>query len=61
MLVMDLCAHFRRAGYRAESMGGGMIEVTRETARSPEQERWALLAHLRLWEVVNPGAGSELL
>lgn len=61
MLVMDLCAHYRRAGFQAESMGGGMIEVSHEKARSPEQERWDVLTHLRLWEVANPDARGELL
>ena len=54
MLVMDLCAHYRRAGFQAESMGGGMIEVSHEKARSPEQERWDVLTHLRLWRWRTP-------
>jgi hypothetical protein len=30
-LLDDLCAHFRRSGFRAESMGGGMILLIRAT------------------------------
>jgi hypothetical protein len=61
MQVLDLCAHYRRAGFQAESAGGGMIEVTRQDSRSPEQERWEVLTQLRLWEVANPDPRGELL
>jgi len=60
-LVDDLSAHYRRSGFEVEHMGGGMIEVKRDDAPSPEQERREVLMHLRVWEAVNPGAHAELL
>jgi hypothetical protein len=60
-LVDDLCAHYRRSGFHAESVGGGMIEVSRDDAPPPEQERYAVAMHLRVWEVINPDARAELL
>ena len=53
-LVEDLCAHYRRSGFRAERMGGAMIEVAREAAPTPEQERHEVRLHLRVWEALNP-------
>jgi len=53
-LVDDLCAHYRRSGFRVEPMGGGMVDVARENAPTPEQERHEVLLHLRVWEAVNP-------
>jgi hypothetical protein len=61
MLVPDLCSHYRRAGFQAERMGGGMIEVRPIDARSFEQERLEVLVHQRLWETANPDARGELL
>jgi hypothetical protein len=60
-LVDDLCAHYARSGFRAESVGGGMVEIVREGAPSPEQERNDIRMHLRVWELVNPDARGELL
>jgi hypothetical protein len=60
-LVDDLCAHYRRSGFRVEPMGGGMVDVARENAPTPEQERHEVLLHLRVWEAVNPEARGELL
>ena len=60
-LVDDLCAHYRRSGFRVEPMGGGMVDVARENAPTPEQERHEVLLHLRVWEAVNPNARGELL
>ena len=60
-LVDDLCAHYRRSGFRVESVGGGMVDVARENAPTPEQERHEVLLHLRVWEAVNPDARGELL
>lgn len=59
--VDDLCAHYRRSGFHAESVGGGMIEVARPDAPDAEQERREVLMHLRVWEVTNPDARVELL
>jgi hypothetical protein len=60
-LVDDLCAHYRRAGFHAESVGGGMIEVARPDAPDEEQERREILMHLRVWQVTNPDASAEFL
>lgn len=60
-LVDDLCAHYRRSGFDAESVGGGMIEVACPDAPDEEQERRDVLMHLRVWKVTNPGARAELL
>jgi hypothetical protein len=60
-LVDELCAHYGRSGFRAESVGGGMVEIVREDSPSPEQERHEVLMHLRVWEIINPGAHGELV
>ena len=60
-LVDDLCAHYRRSGFRVEHVGGGMVDVARENAPTPEQERHEVLLHLRVWEAVNPDTRGELL
>lgn len=51
-----LCAHFRRSGFHARPVDGGMIEVDREDAPSPGQARLEIALHLRVWEAVNPNA-----
>ena len=53
-LVSDLCAHFSRSGFRTQSVGGGMVEVSRLEAATIDQEQREVLLHLRVWEVVNP-------
>jgi hypothetical protein len=60
-LIDDLCAHYRRSGFHAEPVGGGMVEVARADAPSAAQERTEVLLHLRVWEAVNPDARGELL
>ncbi len=60
-LVEDLCAHYRRSGFRVEPVGGGMVEVSREDAPTPEQARHEVLLHLRVWQAVNPDTPAELL
>lgn len=60
-LIDDLCAHYTRAGFHVEHLGGGMVEVAREGAPTPEQERHEALLHLRVWEAVNPDARGKLL
>lgn len=60
-LVEDLCAHYSRSGFTAESIGGGMVEVTSADAPAGEQERREVLMHLRVWAVTNPHARVELL
>jgi hypothetical protein len=60
-LVDDLCAHYRRSGFHAESVGGGMIEVARPDAPDERRERRDVLMHLRVWEVTHSDAQVELL
>jgi hypothetical protein len=60
-LVDDLCAHYRRSGFHVEPVGGAMVEVGRRDAPTREQERYEVLLHLRIWQVVNPEAEGELL
>lgn len=50
----NLCAHYRRSGFTAQPVGGGMIEITRSNALTEELERRDVVLHLRVWEVTNP-------
>ena len=52
--VDDLCAHYTRSGFHAESVGGGMVEVTRPGVPAEGQERRGVLLHLRIWQVLSP-------
>jgi hypothetical protein len=58
-LVHDLCAHYRRSGFCAEPVGGGMIDVTRPEADDDARTRREVLEHLRVWELVNPRVRVE--
>jgi hypothetical protein len=60
-LVDDLCAHFRRSGFTAETEGGGMIEIRRPDAPGPEQERREVELHLRVWQATNPAVEIEVI
>jgi len=60
-LIDDLCAHYRRSGFRVEHVGGGMVDIRREGAPTVEQERHEIVLHLRVWEAVNPDVRGELL
>jgi hypothetical protein len=60
-LVNDLCAHYRRSGFHAESVGGGMIQVAQADASDPIRERRAMMMHLRVWKVANPDVHGEPL
>jgi hypothetical protein len=60
-LVDDLCLHYRRSGFEAESVGGGMVEVRKPDAPTPQREREELILHLRVWEVANPNTHAEAL
>ena len=60
-LIDELCAHYRRSGFHVERMGGAMIEVAREAAPTPEQERHEVRLQLRVWEALNPDSPGELL
>lgn len=53
-LVNSLCAHYRRSGFTAQPVGGGMIEITRPDSSTEDQERRDVVLHLRVWEVTNP-------
>jgi hypothetical protein len=60
-LIDDLCAHYRRSGFQVEHVGGGMVDIGREGAPTPEQARHEIMLHLRVWEAVNPDVRGELL
>jgi hypothetical protein len=60
-LVDDLRAHFRRSGFTAEGVGGGMVEVTKPDALDAVQERREISMHLRVWEIANTEANAQLL
>ena len=55
-LADALCAHFRRSGFHAQPVEGGMIEVGREDAPNRGQARLEIALHLRVWEAMNPNA-----
>jgi hypothetical protein len=57
-LVTELCGHYRRSGFSAEPVGGAMLEV-RAPAAERVGERSEILAHLRVWNVLNPDAIAE--
>jgi hypothetical protein len=59
--VDDLCAHYRRSGFTAERAGGGMVEIRRPDAPDEGQERREVLAHLRVWGLLQPTARVEPL
>ena len=60
-LVNDLCAHYRRSGFTAQPVGGGMIEVTRPDSPTEELERREVVLHLRVWEVTNPRVPASVV
>lgn len=60
-LVADLCDHYRRSGFTAEAVGGGVVDVTRLDAPNPEQGDREVLMHLRVWNVIHPDAAAEVL
>jgi hypothetical protein len=55
-LADAFCAHFVRSGFHAEPIDGGMIEVGRDDAPNPGQERLEIALHLRVWEAMHPDA-----
>ena len=57
-LVDDLCRHFRRSGFTAEPVSGGMVEVTR-IASNPQLGEREILMHLRVWNLLNRDAEAE--
>jgi hypothetical protein len=60
-LVDDVYVHFRRSGFTAERLGGGMVEVAPPDASNAERARCDVLLHLRVWSVINPAVSVELL
>jgi hypothetical protein len=60
-LVEDLCAHFRRSGFSAESVGGAMAEVGSPDAANGDEARRAIAQHLRVWQIANPDVRAELV
>jgi hypothetical protein len=55
-LIDDLCAHFRRSVFQAEPEEGASIRVHQLGASSTSEERQQILLHLRVWQLLNPGA-----
>ena len=60
-LVADLCAHFRRAGFSAQSVGSRVLDVERPDAPTDEQACNEIEVHLQVWRAINPGSDAELL
>ena len=60
-LVNNLCAHYRRSGFTAQPVGGGMIEITRPDSPTEDQHRREVLLHLRVWDVRNPEATASVV
>jgi hypothetical protein len=60
-LMDDLCVHFARSGFGVRRAGGTTIDVRRDDAPTREQERHEVVLHLRVWQVINPGAHGELV
>jgi hypothetical protein len=60
-LVDDLCAHYARSGFKAASVGDGMIQVARPDAQTKDQERREVLMHLRIWRAISPGVNITLV
>lgn len=60
-LVPNLCAHFLRSGFDAESAGGSMAAVSRPDAPNAEQERREIEMHLRIWSVGYSDVGADLV
>ena len=58
-LVDDLCGHYRRSGFTAERAGGGMVEIARPEPVSDSEARREILAHLRVWNLINRDAHAE--
>src|SRR3954451_25076144 len=58
-LVDDLCDHYRRSGFEAEPVGGGMAEVSRPDAPNNDQGRREVLMHLQVWKVIHPDVAVE--
>jgi len=59
-LVDDLRTHYLRSAFRAESVGGCMIEVGRPGS-SPDQEHREVMMHLRVWQVSHPESIAEIV
>lgn len=60
-LVNDLCAYFRRSGFSARSVGGGMVEIARADAAGGERERLEIIVQLRVREVCNPPVTTTVI
>jgi hypothetical protein len=60
-LVDDLCHHFNRSGFQAESFGGGMIGVAHAGSPDDASERRAIRSHLAIWQIANPSAEVDAI
>ena len=60
-LADDLLHHFARSGFRAQSMGAGLVKVQRLDSLTKDREHREILIHLRVWEAVNPEATALIV
>jgi hypothetical protein len=57
----DLCAHFWRAGFTADPIDEGTVEVDRPDAPTPQQASAEIRVHLQLWRILYPNQRAELV
>jgi hypothetical protein len=55
----ELCVHYRRSGFHAETVGGRMLEVSRPDAPTGDQEHREVRMHLRVWRVLHRSVPVE--
>ena len=60
-LVDDLCAHFRRSGFVAETAGGTMVDVERPGTKGHREAELEVQGLLQVWLILNPGHKAELV
>ena len=58
ILIDDLCAHYRRAGFVADRVGVGRVRVVRPDLDDPKERPEY---QLHAWDVLHPEAPAELL
>jgi hypothetical protein len=57
----DLRQHFERSGFITNRVNDATIEAWRPDARSPEQERREIEAHVAVWRAMHPGVAVEAI
>jgi hypothetical protein len=58
-LVDELCNHYRRSGFMAEPVSGGVVEATRTDAPTRDQCRREVLIHLHIWRILHPNVATQ--